>query len=83
MRPLFIIKLSEWVPSRLCIEHIFKKLGYELTLGKRPTQENRIHMLDHEKHNLTNDPQEQKKLYKEWIASIGADKNHTSNSELG
>lgn len=70
-------------PSSMASQMSGGMVAYELTLGERPTRENMVHIFDYEEHNLTNDPQEQKKFYKEWIISIGADKNHSSNSESG
>jgi hypothetical protein len=55
-------------------------VAYELILGKRPTREDMVHIFDYEEHNLTNDPQEQNKFYKEWTASIGADRSDLLDS---
>ncbi|KRP69198.1 hypothetical protein TX23_23855 [Pseudomonas paralactis] len=59
-------------PSSMASQMSGGLVAYELTLGKRPTREDLVHIFDHEEHNLTNDPQEQYQFYKEWLTSIGA-----------
>ena len=63
-------------PSSMASQMSGGMVAYELTLGKRATREDLVHIFDYEDHNLTNDPQEQDEFYKEWIASIGADRNY-------
>lgn len=59
-------------PSSMASQMSGGLVAYELTLGKRPTREDLVHIFDHEEHNLTNNPQEQDQFYKEWLTSIGA-----------
>ncbi|MFC6337966.1 hypothetical protein GIR22_19255 [Pseudomonas sp. CCM 7891] len=70
-------------PSSMASQMSAGLVAYELTLGKRTTQEDLVHIFDYEEHNLTNDPQEQQKFYKEWITSIGADRPSPSNLSKG
>lgn len=60
-------------PSSMASQMSGGVVAYELTLGKRTTREDLVHIFDYEENNLTNDPQEQQRFYKEWITSIGAD----------
>lgn len=59
-------------PSSMASQMAAGLVAYELTLGKRATREDIVHIFDYEEHNLTNDPQEQTNFYKEWLTSIGA-----------
>ena len=59
-------------PSSMASQMAAGLVAYELTLGKRATNEDIVHIFDYEEHNLTNDPQEQESFYKEWLISIGA-----------
>jgi hypothetical protein len=61
-------------PSSMASQMSGGMVAYELTLGKRTTREDLVHIFDYEENNLTNDPQEQANFYKEWIKSIGADR---------
>ena len=64
-------------PSSMASQMSGGMVAYELTLGKRATRDDLVNIFDYEEHNLTNDPQEQHKFYKEWIASIGADRTES------
>lgn len=61
-------------PSSMASQMSGGMVAYELTLGKRATREDLVNIFDFEEHNLTSDPSEQYNFYKEWIASIGADR---------
>ncbi|MFP3497942.1 hypothetical protein SB759_27340 [Pseudomonas sp. SIMBA_059] len=61
-------------PSTMASQMSGGMVAYELTLGKRATREDLVHIFDYEEHDLTNDPQEQANFYKKWITSIGADR---------
>lgn len=65
-------------PSSMASQMSGGMVAYELTLGKRTTREDLVHIFDYEDDNLTNDPNEQKKFYKTWITSIGADRTEPS-----
>ncbi|KAA0943822.1 hypothetical protein FQ186_20030 [Pseudomonas sp. ANT_H14] len=62
-------------PSSMASQMSGGMVAYELTMGKRPTREDMVHIFDHEEHNLTNNPQEQTESYKNWLASVGAERN--------
>lgn len=66
-------------PSSMASQMSGGMVAYELTLGKRTTREDLVHIFDYEEHNLTNDPQEQQRFYKEWVISIGADRTDPSS----
>lgn len=66
-------------PSSVASQMSGGMVAYELTLGKRTTREDLVHIFDYEEHNLTNDPQEQNRFYKEWLTSIGADRTEPSD----
>ncbi|WP_248751493.1 hypothetical protein [Pseudomonas sp. MWU15-20650] len=68
-------------PSSMASQMSGGLVAYELTLGKRPTRENLVHIFDYEEHNLTNDPQEQYDFYKKWLVSIGANRAEFPPSE--
>ncbi|MGY2397462.1 hypothetical protein [Pseudomonas sp. SDO5271_S396] len=57
-------------PSSMSSQMSGGMVAYELTLGKRATREDLVHIFDYEDHNLTNDPLEQEAFYKKWIESI-------------
>lgn len=59
-------------PSSMASQMSGGMVAYELTLGKRTTREDLVHIFEHEEYNLTNDPREQQKFYEEWIVSMGA-----------
>ncbi|TFF13971.1 hypothetical protein EXW72_07030 [Pseudomonas sp. BCA14] len=61
-------------PSSMASQMSGGMVAYELTLGKRATREDLVHIFDYEEHDLTNNPQEQANFYKKWIISIGADR---------
>ncbi|MBI6912198.1 hypothetical protein JET67_27860 [Pseudomonas palleroniana] len=61
-------------PSTMASQMSGGMVAYELTLGKRVTREDLVHIFDYEEHDLTNDPQDQDNFYKKWITSIGADR---------
>jgi hypothetical protein len=65
-------------PSSMASQMSGGMVAYELTLGKRTTREDLVHIFDYEDDNLTNDPNEQQKFYKKWITSIGADRAEPS-----
>lgn len=60
-------------PSSMASQMSGGLVAYELTLGKRATRENLVHIFDYEEQNLTNDPEEQRRFYEAWIVSIDAD----------
>jgi hypothetical protein len=60
-------------PSSMASQMSGGLVAYELTLGKRATRENLVHIFDYEDQNLTNDPEEQRRFYEAWIVSIDAD----------
>ncbi|ROM59187.1 hypothetical protein BK648_01000 [Pseudomonas poae] len=64
-------------PSSMASQMSGGMVAYELTLGKRATREDLVHIFDYEEHDLTNNPQEQDNFYKKWIISIGADRTTT------
>lgn len=61
-------------PSSMASQMSGGMVAYELTLGKRTTREDLVHIFSYEDDNLTNDPNEQQKFYEKWITSIGADR---------
>ena len=65
-------------PSSMASQMSGGMVAYELTLGKRTTREDLVHIFDYEDDNLTNDPNEQKNFYKKWITSISADRAEPS-----
>ena len=65
-------------PSSMASQMSGGMVAYELTLGKRTTREDLVHIFDYEDDNLTNDPNEQENFYKKWITSIGADRAEPS-----
>ncbi|WP_124409377.1 hypothetical protein [Pseudomonas sp. R4-34-07] len=62
-------------PSSMSSQMSGGMVAYELTLGKRTTREDLVHIFDFEDQNLTNDPHQQHRFYKKWIASIGAERS--------
>ncbi|MCF5054727.1 hypothetical protein GIW50_26355 [Pseudomonas syringae] len=67
-------------PSSMASQMSGGMVAYELTLGKRTTREDLVHIFDHEDQNLTNDPKEQEDFYKKWIKSIGAERTDPPDS---
>ncbi|WDU60379.1 hypothetical protein LRS56_15790 [Pseudomonas poae] len=67
-------------PSSMASQMSGGMVAYELTLGKRTTREDLVHIFDHEDQNLTNDPKEQEDFYKKWIKSIGAERTDSPDS---
>ncbi len=61
-------------PSSMASQMSGGMVAYELTLGKHAAREDLVHIFDYEDQNLTNDPEEQRKFYRKWITSIGADR---------
>lgn len=61
-------------PSSMASQMSGGMVAYELTLGKRTTREDLVNIFTFEDDNLTNDPNEQKKFYEQWITSIGANR---------
>ena len=59
-------------PSRMASQMSSGLVAYEMTLGKQATDEDIVHIFDHEENNLTNNPQEQIDFFKKWLASLGA-----------
>ena len=59
-------------PSRMASQMSAGLVAYEMTLGKQATDEDIVHLFDHEEKNLTNNPQEQIDFFKKWLASLGA-----------
>ncbi|NWD26234.1 hypothetical protein HX864_23405 [Pseudomonas yamanorum] len=62
-------------PSSMASQMSGGMVAYELTMGKRPTREDLVHIFEYEEHNITNDPNEQNDFYNRWLDSIGATKD--------
>lgn len=61
-------------PSSMSSQMSGGMVAYELTLGKRTTREDLVHIFEFDDQNLTNDPHEQHRFYQQWITSIDAER---------
>ncbi|MBX9410669.1 hypothetical protein K5E40_34185 [Pseudomonas baetica] len=56
-------------PSSMSSQMSLGLKAYELVMGKKPSLEEVVFIFDYEEENLTNDPEEQRTFYLNWITS--------------
>lgn len=56
-------------PSSMSSQMSLGLKAYELVIGKKPSLEEVVFIFDYEEENLTNDPEEQRTFYLNWITS--------------
>lgn len=56
-------------PSSMSSQMSLGLKAYELTMGKKASDDDIIYIFDYEESNLTNDPAEQRNFYMQWIES--------------
>lgn len=56
-------------PSSMSSQMTLGVKAYELTLGKYALRSDVVNIFDYEENDLTNDPEDQKKFFKQWIES--------------
>ncbi|WPN56274.1 hypothetical protein [Pseudomonas sp. P9_31] len=57
-------------PSRMSSQMSSGLVAYELKLGKPSEEEDLVRIFDYEDENITNNIEEQKKFYQNWIESL-------------
>ncbi|MDN4544868.1 MULTISPECIES: hypothetical protein [unclassified Pseudomonas] len=57
-------------PSRMASQMSAGIVAYELTLGQTSEPEDIVNIFDYEETDITNDIQEQREFYKQWIDSF-------------
>jgi hypothetical protein len=56
-------------PSSMSSQMSLGLKSYELTMGKKASDDDLIYIFDFEESNLTNDPADQRNFYMQWIES--------------
>lgn len=67
------------MPSRMASQMSAGLVAYEMTLGKQASRDDIVHIFDYEENDLTNDPQDQIKFFKEWLASLNTQDHEKPN----